>query len=420
MAIYQGNTKISGSGVQVDNFFSETSTNPVQNKIVTEALEDVGYSTWQKPADWIDIRSGALPNSVYFLVGHSAPTESEGTYTVATYPQFSVYANVSSSGTYDVYVDGIKVATTNSGTATTLDWGTLYTNGTVISGHNVTYPAALVTHIVRVTPSTSTNTFSAFHLVTNSSVNQGVLWCHSTASNAVNFDSLFGAYGASYKCLVLEAMTTTRASVGLGPFMFSGCASLKEVPVFSGSANAAEAFMKTKLKRIKLKGFSCNVPSYSMFNSAVELKEIECEESIIQPSDSTFQACTSLKTLPVLDFSSTTSANRLLRGCTALQDTYVDASNGHLLKRLVLDDTGSNLSGVKGCVVSNQAPFDGSSPQISIAYTGLDRAALVNLFNSMPTVTDSQVVNIIGATGASDLTASDLAIATGKGWTVTR
>ena len=117
MAIYQGNTKISGAGIAIDSALSDSSTNPVQNQAVTNALEDVGYDTWKKPADWVDIRSGAIPNSVYFLVGHSAD--------YATYPTFVVKAGVSNSGTYDVFVDGIKQATTASGTETTLNWQTL-------------------------------------------------------------------------------------------------------------------------------------------------------------------------------------------------------------------------------------------------------------------------------------------------------
>jgi hypothetical protein len=76
---------------------------------------------------------------------------------------------------------------------------------------------------------------------------------------------------------------------------------------------------------------------------------------------------------------------------------------------------------VKGLVVSSSAPFsNANTPQLSVAYSGMTRAALVTLFNSLPTVTDDQVCDVTGATGAADLDATDLAIATGKGWTVTR
>ena len=72
MGIYLGDTKITGTGVQIDSALSSTSNHAVTNAAITNALTEVGYSEWQKPSDWIDIRSGACPNSIYYLVGHSA------------------------------------------------------------------------------------------------------------------------------------------------------------------------------------------------------------------------------------------------------------------------------------------------------------------------------------------------------------
>jgi hypothetical protein len=62
--------------------------------------------------------------------------------------------------------------------------------------------------------------------------------------------------------------------------------------------------------------------------------------------------------------------------------------------------------------------YGGASPQINISYTKLSQAALVQVFNDLPTVT-SKTINITGATGAAALTAPERAIATGKGWTIT-
>jgi hypothetical protein len=62
--------------------------------------------------------------------------------------------------------------------------------------------------------------------------------------------------------------------------------------------------------------------------------------------------------------------------------------------------------------------YAGTSPQINISYTSLGQAALVQVFNDLPTVT-SKTINITGASGAAALTAPERAIATGKGWTIT-
>ena len=130
--------------------------------------------------------------------------------------------------------------------------------------------------------------------------------------------------------------------------------------------------------------------------------------------------CT-LKRLPDIDFSTGENYAYALAGVRSLEDTFLDFSANTAVKSIGAYGTSTNpCRGIKGLTVSSSAPFNGSGTQIDIRYTGLDRAALVTLFNSLPTVTGSQICNITGATGASDLTASDLAIATAKGWTVTR
>jgi hypothetical protein len=62
--------------------------------------------------------------------------------------------------------------------------------------------------------------------------------------------------------------------------------------------------------------------------------------------------------------------------------------------------------------------YNGLSPQINISYTDLSQAALVQVFNDLPTIT-AKTINITGATGAAALTAPERAIATSKGWTIT-
>lgn len=61
--------------------------------------------------------------------------------------------------------------------------------------------------------------------------------------------------------------------------------------------------------------------------------------------------------------------------------------------------------------------YAGSAPQINISYTALNQAALVQVFNDLPTVTGKSI-DITAAAGAASLTAGERAIATGKGWTI--
>ena len=134
-----------------------------------------------------------------------------------------------------------------------------------------------------------------------------------------------------------------------------------------------------------------------------------------------FDGCVKLNHLPPVMKGSNSNGTKYLVNATSLRDTFLDLSAWTDASKIgVYGDSTHFVGGIKGVIVSDLAPFGSSSPQLDVSYTGLDRGALVNLFNSMPTVTGSQVCNVTGCTGASDLTASDLAIATAKGWTVTR
>lgn len=428
MAIYLGENKLTGTGVQVDDAINSSSTNPVQNKVVAEALYDVGYSEWQKPEDWIDIRSGALPNSAYYLVAHSAPTESGGTYTVGTYPQFPILPTISNSGTYDVFVDGIKIATTASATDTTLDWGALYTAGTVQTIYTTTHPSELVYHVVRITPTVSTNTITALRQpdVTSNTV-YGALWVHFSLTNAINLDNFLGGTGSVYyRNTLCEAITANDNELklsGSSRGFARDSLALKKLPILNLEANDDNvsfyrAFQNSGIKEIVFKNGTI-YQDQIFANSQVE--KIITENAAVKISGRTFESCKQLKSLPNLIFDSS-SAYLAFSKNNSLDNVVIDASEGKSLVNITLTGEATNkATGIKGLVVSNEAPFtSSSSPQLNVSYTGLNRAALVNLFKSMPTVSASQVCDITGATGASDLTASDLAIATGKGWSVVR
>lgn len=409
MGIYLGDTKITGTGVQIDNSMSSTSTHAVTNAAITEALSEVGYTEWKKPADWIDIQSGALPNSVYFLVGHSADYSS--------YPAFTVKATVSNSGTYDVYVDGIKQATTASGTATTLTWQTL----ALTSGYNVTYPAPLRTHIVSIIPTVSTNTFSAVQATPDSFVSQqGLLWVHFNISNAI---SLYKFSTMDYNSItnpILEAITSQGDALKVSnlSYAFAKTPKLFSIPTLLGTGTISSSnafFYAENLEKVSFSGGNYN--GFAMFQFASKLKRIYTEQGANFYGNELFFNATSLKKLPEVDWNQLSVMTAMINNTSDLESFFVNLGTNKSLTRLQLKLTNS----LTGITVSNEAPFNSAtSPQLDVSYTGLNRDALVNLFNSMPTVIAGQVCNVTGCMGADDLTAEDLAIATGKGWTVTR
>ena len=428
----------------------ETDTKKMKIGDGTPAYNSLPYSTaedrdeWIKPDDWVDIRSGALENSIYLLVAHSVPTESEGVYTVAEYPKFIMSAQVSTSAnTYDVYVDGVKAATGTSGatTATTLDWGALYTAGTVRTIHTTTHPSSLVYHVVRITPTVSTDTLTQFrnYLVAADDAykQQGILWAHFELSNAIKITDAFGGE-IRPRNLLLEAVTakndkiiyTVSSSANQSGFYssFAYCSSLRTIPVLQAEsqtylAGGYLAFKETLLSKVTIKNNNGN-ESINLINGS-NIKELDIENGVALSSGTgTLNNASNarlLKKFPKISGQKTDTTTVMVNRLDSLEPTVIDDTHYDTRTRFLFRGASGYITNLVGLTVSNSAPFNNAtSPQIDITYTNMNRAALVTLFNSLPTVTDSQVINITGATGAADLDATDLAIATGKGWTVTR
>ena len=59
---------------------------------------------------------------------------------------------------------------------------------------------------------------------------------------------------------------------------------------------------------------------------------------------------------------------------------------------------------------------------LSIIYCVISREALVDIFNQLPDFTgqSTRTMNLVGTTGAQELTEEDIKIATGKNWVVNR
>ena len=63
----------------------------------------------------------------------------------------------------------------------------------------------------------------------------------------------------------------------------------------------------------------------------------------------------------------------------------LDLSNLSKMEKVAVNGTvDRKMEGLKGLLVSPNAPFTGSSPQINVSYTGLNKSALVSLFESAP------------------------------------
>lgn len=431
---FSGKADFQGETTAVTQATSDSSQKVATTQFVKDFAED---GEWQRPSDWVDVRGGALDNSICFLVAHSKPVLSDGVYSIANYPYFALQMRVANSGTYDLFIDGIKIATVSDNTQYEIDWATLYNNNTLNGGFDIMHPSELTSHVIRLTPTISTNYFTKSLLrrpspISSGSYQTGLLWAHFEIDNAINLDSVFGNESdSSYRCYLLEAVTAKNNNLKItnSYFAFRLCNNLAKIPdldydgssspTLSGIFNTAR-----KIKKIKFKNLTETGTMRSSFASCNVLEKVEFENSVVTPSNiaGIFNGCPMLKELPdELYFDNVTNANNALVNLSNLKSAFLDFSLAKDMTVLGIHGSLTYQTNLVGLVVSNEAPFTyATAPQINITYTNMSRAALVRLFNSMPTVSDSQEIDITGAIGAGDLTAEDIAIATGKGWTVTR
>lgn len=137
--------------------------------------------------------------------------------------------------------------------------------------------------------------------------------------------------------------------------------------------------------------------------------------------DYCFYNALSLEYLPKINYSNVSDMTNFITKASNISKVDTDISTTNTLTKVDIcgDDT-HFLNNIKCLRVSNESPFNNAtSPQINISYTGMDRNALVQLFNDLPTVTGGQIINITGCTGANNLSGTDMDIAINKGWTIT-
>jgi len=158
--------------------------------------------------------------------------------------------------------------------------------------------------------------------------------------------------------------------------------------------------------------------------------------------DNTFYSCTALVEITLPNLPAITSISQTFSACNGLRainniNSLVYAA-GFLSMEYSYSDCfaiqsltiGAKLSVIKVKGYTGQViPFNslrltnplstflGGTPAIDVSYTSLSTAALVLLFQDLPTVSAKQI-KITLSTGAAGLSAADRLIATSKGWTI--
>lgn len=328
---------------------------------------------------WPDIRFGTPSNSAVLLVALAG--------------DFSEYDNfgfvVNCEGGYNVFIDGVQYGTTYaSGSQCSITWSQYSTT----TGFPVTQPEALTAHIVQIVPEISNNSISYFkcaRVASSGTEEQGVLWVHLPQDTQLPE----GAFSLSNVLnSILTAITTDSGDLAVyNSGIFQNTEALVYVPILECSSFTGSLylmFQNSGIRKIVFKNLTlAGSITSSAFEKCKNLQEVKFINCSLKPSIASYMFSNSnnLLRLPPIDFSETTSCQNFISYAVKLKDTLL---NFTLAKNMTVlgafGNTTSPSKGIKGVLVSANAPFTGSAPQINISYTGLDRNALVALFKSLP------------------------------------
>ena len=382
----------------------------LQNSLLT-SLKIGGKSGFKKPSSWPDIRKSAMPNSIRLLADMRYPL---GLIATAT-------------GGYSVDIDGEHYDDYNSAAQFSVaDWAD-YTD---TDGYNIDYPTgATKAHIIDIYPKTNGNNITAFKFAqvdtSADSESQGALWVHFNLSNAINLENMGSPYPYTYSNYLLTAVTAKNNVIDCGgSYVYAtfNISALTYVPTIKNGRISALAFNSSSVEKVTLDSCHFGDNSNYCFYFNTKLEEVKLKNPTFATNGKfvyTFNQ-TMLKTFPSnWDWTNVVEAQDIWTDYDRTNNngkpTVIDAKAATGLKILGIHDT-NTLVGLR---VSSSAPFNSeTSPQIDVHNTALNRAALVQLFNDLPTVTGGQTINIAGCAGTADLTDDDKAIATNKGWTI--
>ena len=301
-------------------------------------------------------------------------------------------------GGYKVYIDGEHYGTYTSASQCNIIWSQSEANG----GDDITTPSTLKAHKIWIEPATSGNNITVFQckrVAASGREEQGILWAHFNLTNAIKIIYAFGNETQAKNAL-LEAVTaknnliTYNVSSGVqSGFYSSFCdsTSLKYLPILKAEnqtypSGVYNALRGVPVKKVVIKNNNGG-ETFAILNQT-NVEEFVIENGLTLGSSTSSQGdahrATNLKKFPKINQNK--AENFQMYNCPALEPVNIDDRFNDIRKVFRFYGTQSvPTPALKSLRVSNEAPFDNdTAPQINVNYTGMDRDALVQLFNDLP------------------------------------
>lgn len=343
---------------------------------------------WTKPASWPELRHITPKGSLSFLLSDK-------------YPSFAFSAEA--EGGYKVLLNGEEYGTYVSGGQCALNIADIPSSAATL----VIYPEALSVYVFTVSPvqeNAEIKNFKCERSSDSGTQEQGLLWLHTAVSGLMDRISVSDDNDSKkVRNRIIEAITCSGEEIKVKDVYgaFNECSELKYCAPLNYEANASKNYCTfrncSSLKKLIFRNFK-PLDMINMFANTSSLEIVEFENA---------------------DFSVLTSAIGAFVNADSLKMPCWDLSGAAQLKKVECRGTLQKpMNGFKNLKVSSDAPFDGSSPQIDVSYTGMDKTAVLELFDSLPQVQAGQKINIAGTPACETLSEEDLQTAVNKGWEV--
>lgn len=223
--------------------------------------------------------------------------------------------------------------------------------------------------------------------------------------------SLSGLF-RSFTALQSISVPSNTSSVTNFSLMFNGCSALKKTPFFDMASNTSLAsFCNGCVSLIEVPLYNTAlVNDFSgMFSSCSNLTSVPLfNTSSSLNFTSMFANALLLQSLPLLNTSLGTNVTTMFANCVSLQSIPI----------LNFASVTTTLNVFSGCAALSKGRVNGIRFSISYATMCLSTNAIIDIFNGLGTASGVQTITISSNFGYAALTPANLAIATGKGWTI--
>ena len=365
-----------------------------------------GVKEWQRPTDWLPMPTNITETDQIFVGLHAVIENSDN---------YCAFSFTTSAGQYRVDWGDGNVTLHNSGTIAQYQYNYASISNSTLSSRG--YKQV----IIKVTPVSGnllTCNFQQRFVTTpvqNQAYSSGFLECILSMPNASSGQSItFGGTTNIRHTYCEKVDVKTIGNVTNMAGIFSGCYSLKSVPLFNTAnvTNMSNMFQSCySLQSVPLFNTINVTNMIYMFYSCYSLQSVPLFNTInVTNMAVMFNSCHSLQSVPLFNTRNVTNMSNMFNSCHSLN--FIPAF-------------------ITTSITTDFTTFANGSPSINRILMSFNRTvalqncqlskdALVEIFTNLTnrTSTTSATIDITGNWGSSALTSADRAIATNKNYVI--